>query len=113
MTLNSIAWRNVTKLIIHISDAPAQGNEWYDKNNHNDENPKLYPLIKKCVDREIKIIDFQIRSSPKPSFEKFKKLYEENEGLLSKIWNFSGINSSQISSYFKKMVIESIYNCLF
>ena len=101
MALNNIAWRNITKLIIHISDAPANGSERCEKNNYNDEN-QLYPLIKRCVDREIKIIDFQIRSSPKASYEKFKKLYEENEGLLSKIWNFSGINSSQISSYLQR-----------
>ena len=78
MALNNIAWRNITKLNIHISDAAAHGSEWCEKNNHNDENPKLYPLIKKCVDREIKINGFQIGSSKKPSFEKFKKLYEEN-----------------------------------
>ena len=48
-------------------------------------------------------------SSKKPSFEKkFKKVYEENGRLLYKICDFSVINSSQISSYFKKMVIESI-----
>ena len=41
MALNNIAWRNITRLIIHISDSPAHGNERCEKNNHNDENQKF------------------------------------------------------------------------
>ena len=57
---NNIAWRNGTRLIIHIADAPAHGSKWCGEKNHEEENPKFYPLIKKFIEKKIKIIGFQI-----------------------------------------------------
>lgn len=111
MVLDNIAWRNGTRLIIHIADAPAHGREWCDEsNNHNEENEKLYPMIQKCVDKNIKIIGFQIGSYPKKSFNKFQNEYNSRDGLLYKIKEFSaGMGSSEISSHFKDMVFESTH----
>jgi hypothetical protein len=61
LALNNISWRNGTRLIIHIADASAHGNEWCGKdnhNNHNNENQKLYSMVQKCIDKNIKIIGF-------------------------------------------------------
>ena len=110
MALDNIAWRNGTRLIIHIADAPAHGSEWCGSNNHNEENPKLYPIVQKCVDKDIKIIGFQIGSYPKPSFEKFQKEYNNRGGKLYKIQVFkSGMSSSEISTHFKDMVVSSTH----
>ena len=110
MALDNIAWRNGTRLIIHIADAPAHGSEWCNENNHNEENSKLYPIIQKCVDKNIKIIGFQIGSYPKPSFEKFQKEYNNRGGKLYKIQVFkSGMSSSEISTHFKDMVVSSTH----
>lgn len=110
MALDNIAWRSGTRLIIHIADAPAHGSEWCNENNHNEENSKLYPIIKKCVDKNIKIIGFQIGSYPKPSFEKFQKEYNNRGGKLYKIQVFkSGMSSSEISTHFKDMVVSSTH----
>lgn len=68
---DNIAWRNGTRLIIHIADAPAHGSEWCKENNHEDQNSKLYPMIQKCADKNIKIKGFQIGDYPKPSYDKF------------------------------------------
>ena len=108
--LDNIAWRNGTRLIIHIADAPAHGSEWCNKNNHNEENPKLYPKIQKCIDKNIKIIAFQIGDYPKPSFSKFKNEYESKGGVLYKIKVFNkSMNSSEVSVHFKDMVVESTH----
>ena len=57
MALNNIAWRDGTRLIIHIADAPAHGSKWSNTSDkHNSENEKLYPLIQKAVDKKIKHI---------------------------------------------------------
>lgn len=110
MALDNIAWRSGTRLIIHIADAPAHGSEWCNENNHNEENSKLYPIIKKCVDKNIKIIGFQIGSYPKPSFEKFQKEYNNRGGKLYKIQVFrSRMSSSEISTHFKDMVVSSTH----
>ena len=42
MACDNMAWRNGTRLIIHIADAPAHGNDWCGTDNHNDQNHKLY-----------------------------------------------------------------------
>jgi len=110
MALNNIAWRNGTRLIIHIADAPAHGSQWCGSNNHEEENSKLYPMIQKCVDKNIKIIGFQIGRSPKSSFTKFQTEYNSRGGLLYKIQEFrEGMSSSEISVHFKDMVIISTH----
>ena len=110
MALDNIAWRSGTRLIIHIADAPAHGSQWCGSSNHESENSKLYPMVQKCVDKNIKIIGFQIGSYPKPSFSKFEKEYNSRGGKLYKICPFSsGMSSSQISQHFKDMVIESTH----
>ena len=109
MALDNIAWRNGTRLIIHIADAPAHGSQWCGENNHEEENSKLYPMVQKCVDKNIKIIGFQIGSSPKPSFIKFQDEYNSRGGILYKIQEFNNIESSKISEHFRDMVIESTH----
>ena len=110
LALNNIAWRNGTRLIIHIADAPAHGSEWCNKENHESENLKLYEMIQKCVDKKIKIIGFQIGKYPLPSFSKFENEYKSRGGILYKICPFSKqMNSKEISQHFKDMVIESTH----
>ena len=110
MALDNIAWRKGTRLIIHIADAPAHGSEWCNTKNHEPENAKLYPMIQKCVDKNIKIIGFQIGSYPKPSFSKFQKEYNSRGGVLYKICEFSSsLSSTEISKHFKDMVVESTH----
>ena len=105
---NNIGWRNGTRLIIHIADAPAHGSEWCNENNHESENPKLYPMIQKCVEKKIKIIGFQIGSYPKPSFDRFGNEYKKRGGTLFLIKEFqTHMNAAQISQHFKDMVVES------
>ena len=110
MALNNMAWRNGTRLIIHIADAPAHGSEWCNKENHESENPKLYKMIQKCVDKNIKIIGFQIGNYPKNSFTKFEKEYKKKGGILFKIYEFNNqMNANEISQHFKDMVIKSAH----
>ena len=111
MALDNISWRNCTRLIIHIiADAPVHGSEWCGSKNHEEENSKLYPMIQKCVGKNIKIIGFQIGSYSKPSFSKFEKEYNSKGGILYKIQEFSsGMSSNKISEYFRDMVVESTH----
>ena len=110
MALNNIAWRNGTRLIIHIADAPAHGSIWCGKSNHDDQNEKLYPLIKKAVVKKIKIIGFQIGSSPQKSFVEFEKEYKKLGGQFYKIYPFrNNMNSNEISQHFRNMVVQSTH----
>ena len=66
-------------------------------------------MVQKCVDKNIKIIGFQIGSSPKPSFTKFQNEYNSRGGILYKIQEFNNIESSKISEHFRDMVVESTH----
>ena len=110
MALDNIAWRNGTRLIIHIADAPAHGSKWYGKKNHEEENEKLYPLIKKAVVKKIKIIGFQVGTSPKKSFDEFGKEYLKQGGEFYKIYEFkNGMSANEISKNFSELVVKSTH----
>ena len=67
LTLNEIKWREGTKLIIHIADDGAHGEEFRKGDPLPQEGQKLTSLIKKCVDKNINIVAFKIGNYPKQS----------------------------------------------
>ena len=54
LALNEINWRNGFKLIIHIADAGAHGEEFTKGDSYPDQGAKLISLIKKCIDKILK-----------------------------------------------------------
>lgn len=109
LALNRINWGNGIRLIIHIADAPAHGSEWCGFSNHNEENHKLYEIVQKTIEKNIKIIAFQIGSYPNLSFKKFQSEYIEKKGKLYKIFEFGcGLSAREVTNSFKQKVIEAI-----
>ena len=102
LATNNIAWREGTKLIIHIAD-----------DRHPEQGPLLPPYIKKCVEKNIKIIGFKIGSSPSNSFDKIKQIYDEHKstikdnGLLFNIYDFKRGSTEEVSNNFKDLVIKA------
>ena len=47
-----IGWRKGIKLIIHIADAPAHGDEFAGKENYTEEGPKLIEQIKNWLNKK-------------------------------------------------------------
>ena len=110
LALNQINWGNGIRLIIHIADAPAHGSDWSGyRSFHEEENSKLYKIIQKTVDKNIKIIAFQIGGSSLMCFQKFKNEYIKRKGKLYKIFQIrSDLKTNEISLYYKTKVIEAI-----
>ena len=99
-------WREGTKLIIHIADAPAHG--FYSGDEHMNEKDKLFPLIMECIKRNIKIIGFNIGSESLNCFQQCKNYYESNKGLLYLIYQFEVSSALQIAENFKDLVIKAV-----
>ena len=63
--------------------------------------------------KNIKIIGFKIGSSPSNSFNKIKKIYDnnkslvKNEGLLFDIYDFKRGSTAEVSKHFKDLVIKA------
>ena len=113
--LNKIKWREGLKLIIHIADDGAHGDEFTKKDPLPNEGPKLINLIKKVVEKNINIVAFKISNDPKQSFEKTKEVFDEHKILKKKnnqfmeIYEFNrGSEGEQSSSEFLKLVKEAI-----
>ena len=107
-----IRWRRGIKLIIHIADAPAHGDEFAGKKNYTEEGPKLIEQIKNCVNQEIKIFGLFIGHSAENSFLKFKEYYEnydrEDKGLY-KVLNFNEGEGNTIAEKFKSLVLQAVH----
>ena len=112
LATNNIAWREGTKLIIHIADDGAHGTEFSSGDGHPEQGPLLPPYIKKCVDKNIKIIGFKIGSSPENSFKKIKQIYDDynltskNNGLFD-IYDFKRGSTEEVSMHFKDLVVKA------
>ena len=104
----NINWRKGTRLIIHIADAPAHGHSYADSDRHDEENPKLAPLLRKCASSGIKIVGMCIGTYPKKSFEQCKKDYyeaEHHEKMFYQIQNFK--ESTNLSQHFKDAIVHA------
>ena len=124
MATDNIAWREGTRLIIHIADAGAHGKEFSPSDNHPEQGPLLPPYIKKCVEKNIKIVAFQIDApflgfkneitdSVSNSFKKIREIYYSHKsrvkdiGQMFDIYEFKRGSTEEISNRFKDLVIKA------
>lgn len=113
LATNNISWREGSKFIIHIADAGAHGVDFSDGDKHLEQGPLLPPYIKKCFDKNIKIIGFQLGSSRVKSFNKLKQIYDEykstvkDNGQLSEIYEFKRGSTKEVCQNFKDLVIKA------
>ena len=82
LALNKIKWREGgTRLIIHIADDGAHGEEFSKGDIFPEQGKILIDQIKKCVDAKINIIGFKIIDDPRltseQSFEKLREVYNK------------------------------------
>ena len=109
---DEMKWRDGIKLIIHIADYGGHGKDYSDigDDKHQELGEELSPLIKKIVDKGIRIVGFKIKDSASKSFEKCKNDYEKydiNKKGFYIINKFEEINKEKISEYLKEMVLKA------
>ena len=109
LAINQIQWRNGIKLIIHICDADGHGKEFTKAgDNHPLDGVKIPPLIKKCVEKQIKVIGFNINHGANTSFSEFKKIYDSIDKNRRGLYKFQDFQETEnLAETFKKSVIEA------
>jgi hypothetical protein len=80
LVLDAIKWRDGPKTIIHIADAPAHGELYCCSQNHEEESPKLEPLIQNIAKRGILVSCIDINCGASHSFDVCKGIYEKAGG---------------------------------
>ena len=91
------------KRYIHIADAPAHGSIYCGRNNHNEVQHQLSPLIQRITLMGIKVYAFQINNRVKKSFEVCKSIHK-GEYFIK---DFSQMSYDNISSNFSSYIVES------
>ena len=104
--MNKISWRSGNRLIIHIADAGAHGEEYSSRDKYPLEGPKLDYYIKKCSEMKIAIVAFKIGSKPEKSFSRVHKLYLDSNNKNYKIQNFD--QNKKDPGYFTDLVVNAI-----
>jgi hypothetical protein len=107
LVLDAIKWRDGPKTIIHIADAPAHGKLYCGSQNHEEESPKLKPLIQTVAKRGILMSCIDINCGASASFDVCKSIYEKAGGCKFSIEKSAlgggyGESSSGISASFAK-----------
>lgn len=111
--VENVGWREGTKLIIHIADAGAHGTEFTSGDKYPDQGPLLEKYIKRCVEKNIKIIGFKIYNEAAKSFNKISEIYNNYKNEIGKkkqlieIYDFKRGSSSEISNQFKNLVVKA------
>ena len=111
--VENVGWREGTKLIIHIADAGAHGSEFSSDDKYEDQGPLLEKYIKRCVEKDIKIIGFKIERNADRSFNKITEIYNKykneigKKNLLIEIYDFKRGSNSEISNQFKNLVVKA------
>ena len=114
MALKNMNWREGIKIIIHICDDGAHGEQFTPKDPFFEEGKKLISEIKECVKQNINIIGFKIGKAPEKSFEKIREIYNnyyndykmtnKDNGQFIEIYNFERKDQNQVSVNFQKLV---------
>ena len=113
LALNKMDWRKGIKLIIHIADDGAHGEEFTKGDKHSEEGIKLTSLNQECAKKNINIIGFKINEEPAQSFETITEIYNNHKmsnmdnGQFIEIYEFVRGNSKAVSETFHKLVIEA------
>jgi hypothetical protein len=66
--------------MIFIADAPAHGRQFCGHQNHENEAPKLVPLIVRVAKAQIFVQGLDLDAGAALSFQEFKRIYEEAGG---------------------------------
>ena len=113
LALKKMNWRNGIKLILHICDDGAHGEQFTEKDPFYEEGEKLIKEIKECVDQNINIIGLKIGQRPEKSFQLITEIYNDykittkDNGQFIEVYNFEGRNSESVSENFYKLVMQA------
>jgi serine/threonine protein kinase len=76
--LLALEWRSTARrVVVWITDAPAHGRRFCGRANHDEEEPKLDPLVRRLVELKTAFRAFATRRRARRTFTEIAKIYEE------------------------------------
>lgn len=94
---NNLSWRDKSKrAIIWIADAPAHGQRYCGKPNHQEEEPKLQPLVERLASEQYYFVGISLNGGADKTFSEMKSIYEDNAGKSFKIESFTPEKGNEV-----------------
>jgi Mg-chelatase subunit ChlD len=105
LAFNNITWREGSKrALIWIADAPAHGRRYCGFDNHQEEEPKLEPLVASLGDQKFYFVGMSLNGGANVSFAAMKAIYEAHGGPSFVIESFKPDPGNEIGRIADTMV---------
>jgi hypothetical protein len=92
-----MSWRDGSKrALIWIADAPAHGAKYCGANNHQEEEPKLEPLVRAIAAERYYFVGMSLNNGADRSFAAMKAIYEAGGGPSFHVESFSPEKGNEV-----------------
>lgn len=109
IALNKLSWREGGKrAIIWIADAPAHGKRYCGSDNHQEEEPKLEPLVEKLGRDHYYFVGLSLNGGADRTFSEMRNIYNANGGQSFKIESFCPEKGNELERIKETMKISTI-----
>ncbi|OHS95390.1 hypothetical protein TRFO_10524 [Tritrichomonas foetus] len=97
IAFNNLNWRDGKKAIIWIADAPAHGKQFCGTPNHQEEEPKLVPLVQRLGAEKFYMVGISLNGGADLTFSEMKRLYEDAGGQSFRVESFTPEKGEEIA----------------
>jgi hypothetical protein len=80
LALSKVSWSRGARILVFIADAPAHGRRFCGSVNHQREEGKLPPLVRKLAAQQIQVQALSLGPYPQQSFDECERIYTEASG---------------------------------
>ncbi|OHT03917.1 hypothetical protein TRFO_28764 [Tritrichomonas foetus] len=99
LALNDIHWRDGKKCIVWIADANAHGKRYCGFDNHNEEEPKMEPLVRRLAEENFYFVGINVMKGTDTgcqiTLREMKSIYERYHGKSFMIQEFKPVYDHQ------------------
>jgi Mg-chelatase subunit ChlD len=90
LVFHNLSWREGSRrALIWIADSPAHGKRYCGFENHQEEEPKLEPLVARLGDEKYFFLGISRNGAPKLTFRTMKTIYDAHGGRFFGIEHFT------------------------
>jgi hypothetical protein len=107
MALTRISWRGGKRALIWIADAPAHGRRWCGTENHQEEEGKLEPLVRRLAQEEFYMVGLSLNGGADRTFSEMKAIFEACRGKPFNTESFSPEQGNEIGAIAATMMAST------
>jgi hypothetical protein len=97
LTMKAFTWREGSKrALVWIADAPAHGAKYCGAQNHQEEEPKLEPLVRAIATQKYYVVGLSLNNGADRSFAAMKAIYEAGGGPSFHIESFAPDKGNEV-----------------